>query len=209
MILDTSALVAVLYREPEAAEFVQLIHDAEVCRISVANYVELSMVVENQLGPEAGRQVAAFFRRAGIVIEPVTLDHGELARQAFLDFGKGRHEASLNYGDCFAYALAKATGEPLLFKGNDFSRTDISAAYGVDATLIGLCWRMGWDSNSSLNRITMQSRNFCRTTGISIRTMDRIGRADWGEAPLRPKPRARGARGNSLVSPTAKITRHN
>ena len=128
MILDTSAMVAVLYREPEAPAFAQLIHDADLCRISVATYVELSMVVENQLGPEGMRQAEAFIRRAGIVIEPVTLDQGELARQAFLDFGKGRHKASLNYGDCFSYALAKATGEPLLFKGNAFTQTDIRAA---------------------------------------------------------------------------------
>ena len=128
MILDTSALVAILYREPEASAFAQLIHDADLCRISVATYVELSMVIENQLGPEGMRQAEAFFRRAGIVIEPVTVDHGELARQAFLDFGKGRHKASLNYGDCFSYALAKATGESLLFKGGDFSQTDIGVA---------------------------------------------------------------------------------
>ncbi|MBS9477644.1 type II toxin-antitoxin system VapC family toxin [Ancylobacter radicis] len=128
MILDTSALVAILYREPEAAAFAQRIHDADICRISVATHVELSMVIENQLGPEGMRQAEAFFRRAGIVIEPVTVEQGELARQAFLDFGKGRHKAGLNFGDCFAYALAKATGEPLLFKGNDFSQTDIVAA---------------------------------------------------------------------------------
>ena len=128
MILDTSAAVAILYREPEADAFARLVHDADVCRISVASYVELSMVIENQLGPEGMRQAEAFFRRAGVVIEPVTLDQGELARQAFLDFGKGRHKAGLNFGDCFAYALAKATGEPLLFKGHDFSQTDIEAA---------------------------------------------------------------------------------
>lgn len=128
MILDTSALVAILYREPEAQAFVQAIHDAESSRISVASYVELSIVVENQLGPEGMRQAEAFFRRAGITIEPVTVEHGELARQAFLDFGKGRHKAALNFGDCFSYALAKATGEPLLFKGNDFPLTDIEAA---------------------------------------------------------------------------------
>ena len=128
MILDTSAAVAILYKEPEAATFAKIIHDAEVCRMSVATYVELSMVIENQLGPEGMRQAEAFFRRAGITIEPVTVDHGELARQAFLDFGKGRHKAGLNFGDCFSYALAKATGEPLLFKGNDFSQTDIEAA---------------------------------------------------------------------------------
>lgn len=128
MILDTSAAVAILYKEPEAEIFAKIIHDADVCRISVASYVELSIVIENQLGPEGMRQAEAFFRRAGITIEPVTIDHGELARQAFLDFGKGRHKAGLNFGDCFPYALAKATGEPLLFKGNDFSQTDIEAA---------------------------------------------------------------------------------
>jgi len=128
MILDTSAMVAILYREPEAAAFVQLIHDAGMCSISVASYVELSMVMEKQLGPEGMRQAEAFFRRAGVAIEPVTVEQGELARQAFLDFGKGRHKAGLNFGDCFSYALAKATGEPLLFKGNDFAETDIQAA---------------------------------------------------------------------------------
>ncbi|WP_022684292.1 type II toxin-antitoxin system VapC family toxin [Sphingobium bisphenolivorans] len=128
MILDTSALVAILYREPEAEAFVQAIHNADACRISVANHLELSMVIENQLGAEGMRQAEAFFRRAGIMIEPVTVEHGELARQAFLDFGKGRHKAGLNFGDCFAYALAKATGEPLLFKGNDFALTDIEVA---------------------------------------------------------------------------------
>lgn len=125
MIIDTSAMIAILYREPEAEAFVQQIHDADACRISVANYVEMSMAIESQLGAEGMRQAEAFFRRAGIVIEPVTVEHGELARQAFLDFGKGRHKAGLNYGDCFSYALAKATGEPLLFKGNDFNQTDI------------------------------------------------------------------------------------
>ncbi len=128
MILDTSALIAVLYDEPERERFVQLIHYAEICRVSVLSFVELSMVVESQLNPEAARQVDMLFRRAGIVIEPVTVEHGYLARQAFLDFGKGRHKAGLNFGDCFAYALARATGEPLLFKGNDFSRTDVGAA---------------------------------------------------------------------------------
>ncbi|MDR2213913.1 MAG: type II toxin-antitoxin system VapC family toxin [Pseudomonadales bacterium] len=128
MIIDTSALVAILYQEPEAAAFVACIHAAEIGRVSVANYVELSLVIERQAGSESMRQAEAFFRRAGLVIEPVTLEHGELARQAFLDFGKGRHPAGLNFGDCFAYALAKATGEPLLFKGNDFARTDIQPA---------------------------------------------------------------------------------
>lgn len=128
MILDTSAFVAILYREPEAEALAQRIHAAETCRMSVATWVELSLVVESQLGPDGMRQAEAFLRRACIVIEPVTLEHGELARQGFLDFGKGRHRAGLNYGDCFAYALAKATGEKLLFKGDDFTHTDIAAA---------------------------------------------------------------------------------
>ena len=98
MIIDTSALVAILYREPEAETFAQAIHDADACRISVASHVELTMVIESQLGPEGTRQTEAFFRRAGIVIEPVTVEQGELARQAFLDFGKGRHKAGLNFG---------------------------------------------------------------------------------------------------------------
>jgi ribonuclease VapC len=128
MIIDTSALVAILYGEPEARDFVERIHGADVCRISVANHVELSMVVESQLGSNGMRQTEAFLRRAGVVVEPVTIEQGDLARQAFLDFGKGRHKAGLNFGDCFAYALSRATGEPLLFKGDDFARTDIRCA---------------------------------------------------------------------------------
>lgn len=128
MILDTSALAAILFGEPEALRYTQLIHHADRCMISVANFVELCMVVEGQIGSDAGRQCDVFFRRAGILIESLTIEHGYLARQAFLDFGKGRHPTGLNFGDCFAYALAKATGEPLLFKGEDFSKTDIEAA---------------------------------------------------------------------------------
>lgn len=130
MILDTSALSAIIFRESEGDRFLKMIHDTQRCRISAANFVELSMVIETQLGAEAGRQLDMFFRRAEIVIEPVTVEHAYLARQAFLDFGKGRHAARLNFGDCFAYALAKSTGEPLLFKGMDFSKTDIRKADG-------------------------------------------------------------------------------
>ena len=125
MILDTSALIAVLFREPEAEHFARLILDADLCRISVANYLELSMVVERQIGTEGMRHAETFLRRAAVVLEPVTVAQVELARQAFLDFGKGRHRAGLNFGDCFAYALAKAMAEPLLFKGLDFSLTDV------------------------------------------------------------------------------------
>ena len=128
MILDTSALAAILFGELEAARYTQLIHDSDRCLISAANFVELAIVIEGQVGPDAGRQCDVFFRRAGILIEPVTVEQAHLARQAFLDFGKGRHAAGLNFGDCFAYALAKVSGEPLLFKGQDFSKTDIQAA---------------------------------------------------------------------------------
>ena len=127
MIVDTSAIAAIFFGEPEAAQFTQLIYDADRCRISAANFVELSIVIEAQIGPDAGRQCDAFFRRAGIAIEPVTVDQAHIARQAFLDFGKRRHPAGLNFGDCFAYALAKVMAEPLLFKGEDFRKTDVAS----------------------------------------------------------------------------------
>ncbi|HTC31770.1 MAG TPA: type II toxin-antitoxin system VapC family toxin [Bryobacteraceae bacterium] len=128
MILDTSALVAVLFGEPEADAFTRLIHDAERCLISAGSFLELSIVIERQAGPEAARQCDMFFRRAGIIIEPFTVEQAHIARQAFHDFGKGRHGAGLNFGDCFAYALSKVTGEPLLYKGNDFRKTDVAGA---------------------------------------------------------------------------------
>ena len=90
--------------------------------MSAANFLELSIVIEGQIGPNAGRQCDVFSRRADIIIEPFTVEQAHLARQAFLDFGKGRHAAGLNFGDCFAYALAKVTGESLLFKAEDSSR---------------------------------------------------------------------------------------
>ena len=128
MIVDTSALAAILFGEPEAGLFTQLIHGANRCMISAASFLELAIVIESQIGPDASRQCDIFFRRAGIVIEPFTVEQAHLARQAFLDFGKGRHPAGLNFGDCFSYALAKITGEPLLYKGEDFKRTDIASA---------------------------------------------------------------------------------
>jgi ribonuclease VapC len=128
MILDTSALVAILFEEPEAEDFARLILEADVCRLSVANHLELSIVLERQAKPEAARQAQAFLRAAAILEEPVTLQQGALARQAFYDFGRGRHAARLNFGDCFAYALAKAMSEPLLFKGRDFAKTDVQVA---------------------------------------------------------------------------------
>ncbi len=128
MILDTSPLVAILAKEPDSELYVDAISRAPRCRMSAGNFIELSIVIESQFDAEVGRQCDALFRRIGIVIEPVTIEQAHLARQAFHDFGKGRHAARLNFGDCFAYALAKLTGEPLLFKGEDFRKTDITSA---------------------------------------------------------------------------------
>lgn len=128
MIVDSSAIIAILVNEPDAPVYAAAIADARSCRISAANYVETAVVIET-LNPLAGaRQFDTFMRRAGITVEPVTEEQALLARQAYADYGKGRHPAGLNFGDCFAYALAKAQREPLLFKGEDFSKTDIVAA---------------------------------------------------------------------------------
>jgi len=128
VIVDTSAIVAVLFDESDARAYAEAISRSESCRMSAATFVETALVVEAQTKNNGGRQLDAFIRRASIGIEPVTVEHAHLARQAFLDFGKGRHPAGLNYGDCFSYALSKATREPLLFKGNDFAKTDLISA---------------------------------------------------------------------------------
>ncbi len=128
MILDTSALIAILAQEADSELYIQALSRSARCRISAANFVELSMVIEAQFGADVLRQCDALLRRAAIVIEPVTVEHAHVARQAFHDFGRGRHPAGLNFGDCFAYALAKVSGEPLLFKGEDFKRTDVASA---------------------------------------------------------------------------------
>jgi len=128
MILDSSPIIAILAEEPDSELYIQAISRAPRCRISAGNFVELAIVLESQFGVEVTQQCDALFRRIGIVIEPVTVEQAHVARQAFHDFGKGRHAAGLNFGDCFAYALAKITSEALLFKGNDFKKTDILAA---------------------------------------------------------------------------------
>jgi len=101
---------------------------AEVCRVSAVSYVEAASVIDSSRDPIASRRFDDFFRESEIVIEPVSFRQAEIAREAYRDFGKGRHRAGLNFGDCFAYALAKETGEALLFKGDDFCHTDIEAA---------------------------------------------------------------------------------
>jgi ribonuclease VapC len=128
MIIDTSAIIAVLFNEDDAKLYAHLIARSDIRRMSAATFVETAIVVETQTKTSGSRQLDAFLRQADIAIEPVTEEHAHIARQAFVDFGKGRHPAGLNYGDCFSYALAKATGEPLLFKGKDFSKTDLVAA---------------------------------------------------------------------------------
>ena len=128
MIVDTSALAAIMLQEPDAFQYPERISRAETCSMSAATFVELSMVLVGQVGPQALRPCDEFIRDVGIWIEPLTVEHGRLAREAFLNFGKGRHPAGLNFGDCFSYALAKSKNEPLLFKGRDFSRTDIQSA---------------------------------------------------------------------------------
>ena len=127
MILDTSALLAVLFDEPDAGYFERAIASATTCRMSVANHLEAAMVVESRMGDEGGRQLDNFVKTAEIELVPVTPEQAQAARLAWRRYGKGNHPAALNFGDCFAYALAEATGEPLLFKGEDFALTDIES----------------------------------------------------------------------------------
>ncbi|HTW30512.1 MAG TPA: type II toxin-antitoxin system VapC family toxin [Candidatus Sulfotelmatobacter sp.] len=128
MILDASAIVAVLRAEPDAPQFASAIASARERRVSAVNYVEAAIVIDRGGDAVATRRFDDFFRVSQISVEPVTAKQAKTARYAYRDFGKGRHKAGLNLGDCFAYALAKEMNEPLLFKGNDFNRTDIEAA---------------------------------------------------------------------------------
>jgi ribonuclease VapC len=129
VIIDSSGLIAILRDEPEAASFAALIEAADGTRLSAASYVETAAVIDRANDPVASRRVDELLGVADIVIEPVTEQQARIARDAFRDFGKGSgHPAQLNFGDCFAYALAKATGEQLLFKGSDFIHTDLDPA---------------------------------------------------------------------------------
>lgn len=132
MILDSSSIVAILRAEPEAPDFTRAIQSAiessEGCSVCAVSYLEASVVIDSGRDAIASRRFDDFFRASKIRVEAVTPRQAEIARQAYRDFGKGRHKAGLNLGDCFAYALAKEMDEPLLFKGNDFNRTDIEAA---------------------------------------------------------------------------------
>jgi ribonuclease VapC len=129
MIIDASAIIAILRAEPEAASFARAIADATDRRVSAVNFVESAVVIDASRDPIATRRFDDFIAAANISIEPVTETQAHIARAAYRDFGKGSgHPAKLNFGDCFAYALAKEVGEPLLYKGGDFAQTEIASA---------------------------------------------------------------------------------
>jgi len=125
MVIDTSAILAILQREPERRSFIEAIESADSARISVASWVEASIVIESRYGAEGLGDLDRFISRARIELIPVDQEQGQLARSAFSRFGKGRHRAALNYGDCFSYAAAMSVAEPLLCKGDDFIHTDV------------------------------------------------------------------------------------
>ena len=126
MVIDTSALAAIFFAEPERQKFLDAITSAESRLVSAATLLETGIVVEARQGESAGREFDLFVVRANLQVVPVDSEQVEIARSAWRRYGKGRYRAGLNYGDCFAYALAKSTAEPLLAKGSDFSMTDIA-----------------------------------------------------------------------------------
>lgn len=128
MIIDTSALLAILLGEPDAGRYEDAIAAAWPRRMSAIALLEAAMVVESRGGAKAGHELDVLLEKAAVELVPVTSEHANAARRAWRRFGKGNHRAALNFGDCFAYALAQTTGEPLLFKGEDFSHTDIEPA---------------------------------------------------------------------------------
>ena len=128
MIVDTSAVLAILFHEPDGERFASAITTASSRRMSAATLLETTIVLESRSGAAAGYELDSFLQEAEIELEPVTPDQAQAARRAWRRFGKGNHPAGLNFGDCFAYALAEATREPLLFKGGDFDLTDVEVA---------------------------------------------------------------------------------
>lgn len=129
MIVDTSALIAILRGEPEAAAFAEAIASADRVRVSAVSYVEAGAVLDRAPDPAVSRQLDRLLTAGGIEIESVTAEQAATARAAYRDLGKrSGHPAGLNLGDCFAYALATGTNEPLLFKGDDFSRVGVTSA---------------------------------------------------------------------------------
>ena len=128
MILDTSAVLAILEKEPERPEFIDLIERSSRIRMSAVSVLEAAMVLEGRYGEDSGFDLDQFLRSTAVEIVPFDQDQLALARIGFRRYGKGHHRARLNFGDCVAYALSKATGEPLLFKGLDFAATDVANA---------------------------------------------------------------------------------
>jgi ribonuclease VapC len=128
MILDTSAVIAILTDEPERRLFNEAIEKSSSCMMSVASFVETSVVISIRNGYDGLRDFDLLIAAAEVELVPVDVNQANIAREAFRKFGKGRHPANLNFGDCFSYALAKSAGLPLLFKGSDFSKTDIAPA---------------------------------------------------------------------------------
>ncbi len=127
MVIDTSALLAILQDEPERRAFNEAIEAAETRLLSAASFVESSMIVESRYGADGIRDLDLFIAKAQLELVAVDVEQAHLARQAFRNFGKGRHPASLNFGDCFSYALARSLSEALLYKGADFGRCDIES----------------------------------------------------------------------------------
>ena len=127
MVIETSALVAMLTDEPDAQRFEAAVEADPVRLMSTASYLEAAIVIEQRFGEPGGRELDLWLHRAGVDLVSVDAEQAEVARSAYRRFGKGRNRAGLNYGDCFAYALAKVSGEPLLYKGDDFANTDIAA----------------------------------------------------------------------------------
>lgn len=132
MVLDTSAILAVLLAEPDRARFETAVAQTTIALVSAGTYLEAAIVVEARYGEAGGRELDELLRRWSVTIEPVDADQVDIGRRAYRTYGRGRHTAGLNYGDCFSYALAIATGEPLLFKGEDFSQTDVTIAITPD-----------------------------------------------------------------------------
>ena len=125
MVIDASAVIAILLAEEDAERYARAMGAASQPRMSAASYLEAAVVIDNRGDVVARREFDRFIRRAGIEVVAIDLEQAEIARQAYRDFGKGRHGAGLNFGDCFSYALSKAIDEPLLFKGGDFALTDV------------------------------------------------------------------------------------
>jgi ribonuclease VapC len=128
MVIDTSVLVAILCDEPDAPLFEAAIESDATRLISAATLLETAIVIEARFGEDGGRELDLLIHKAQIEIAPFDQEQAEIAREAYRTYGRGRHPAALNYGDCFAYALSAVRGEPLLYKGDDFAKTNVEKA---------------------------------------------------------------------------------